>query len=135
VPTEEMEIEKAPIMLFFIDLDGTIAYANKEVSQLLGYSQKKLIGQNINTLWHPQMPKAIIKKINQDLDNHETWVGIVNYTTKKKDACWVKLRMFPTIQDHTLRGCAAMLQYPTKVELQETLPTYKKLLKEEALDI
>jgi PAS domain S-box-containing protein len=118
-------------MLISLNIDGSVAYANQKVSDLLGYTKEELIEKTIHAFWHSEMPKTLLDTMWKEIHQHKEWVGVVNFMTKKQEHHWVKLHVFPTFHENALKGYALIVKEAKQTEVDEVLPTYKKLLKEQ----
>ena len=77
-------------------LQGKITYASAFFADVVGYSEKQLVGQNHNLVRHPDMPKSVFKLFWDILksDNGEFW-GYVKNHTADGGHYWVLAHVIP----------------------------------------
>ena len=71
------------------DLKGNISYANETFAEISGYKIEELIGKPHNIVRHPDMPKAIFKKLWTDIQTKGSWSGVVKNMRKDQGFYWV----------------------------------------------
>jgi diguanylate cyclase (GGDEF)-like protein/PAS domain S-box-containing protein len=84
--TIEMEEEKAMldkyVIVYTLDLEGTITYASNAFYNLSGYLKEDLIGHNHNII-HGEIEPTLFKNISPAVRNNKVWSG--EFKSNKKD--------------------------------------------------
>lgn len=85
--------------IMITDIDGTILYANKSLSDLTGYSIKEMMGKR-PSLWGNQMPKKFYQDLWHKIKDKKE-IAIVTITNKKKsgELYEANLRISPILDD------------------------------------
>ncbi|NPA10941.1 MAG: PAS domain S-box protein [Epsilonproteobacteria bacterium] len=65
------------------DTEGTITDVNEMFEKISGYSKDELLGKPHNIVRHPDMPKAVFKKMWQTIQGGKIFKGVIK--NKKKD--------------------------------------------------
>lgn len=81
------------------DLHGTITYVNEKFCEVSQYRMDELIGQSQKIVRHPDMPKAIFKKMWQTIKNGKVFSGIVKNRKKDRTHYWVDATIVPVIEN------------------------------------
>ena len=71
------------------DLKGVIHYGNKEFSNISGFYPSEYLYQPHNIVRHPDMPKAIFKKMWEFIQKGQNFVGVLKNQAKNGDYYWV----------------------------------------------
>ena len=76
----QLSVDEAPDMIFWIDADGRLVYANRSMSELLGYSQEELRDLHIWDLNRQDTPEIFAERRDRTratghFTNEDTWVG------------------------------------------------------------
>ncbi len=77
------------------DLHGTITYVNDKLCDVAKYSREELIGKPHSIFRHPDMPKALFKKMWDALKRGETFKGIIKNRAKDGSHYWVDASIVP----------------------------------------
>lgn len=117
------------ILVSKTDLKGNITYANQDFIDMVGFSEKELIGKPHNIIRHQNMPKAVFKLL---WDTIKTGQEINAYVVNKcKDGgfYWVFANVVASVNIHgkTL-GYHSTRHKPKKEALDIIVPLYEELL-------
>ena len=77
------------------DNQGLITYANDALVETSGYSREELTGKHFNTLYHPDMPPALLDGMKRLLKQGLPWHGIVKNCRKDGGYFWSDARVVP----------------------------------------
>jgi PAS domain S-box-containing protein len=76
-------IEQSPISVAITDKEGFLKYVNPFFSELSGYSQKEVIGQNINIVKSGAHDNKFYKQLWETINSGKIWTG--EFINKRKD--------------------------------------------------
>ncbi|HUW50224.1 MAG TPA: Tar ligand binding domain-containing protein [Sulfuricella sp.] len=77
------------------DNSGVITYVNDALAETSGYRREELIGKRFRTLYHPDMPPALLEAMKLRLKQGLPWVGIIKNLSKDGGHFWVNARVVP----------------------------------------
>ncbi len=77
------------------DTKGFITYANDALVEASGYAREELNGKHFNTLYHPDMPPALLDDMKLVLKQGLPWHGIVKSLRKDGGYFWSEARVVP----------------------------------------
>lgn len=125
----ETEVPGTEVIISRTDLKGVITFANEMFSHISGYTEDELIGQPHNLLRHPDMPKAVFKKMWDALEKEQKWEGIVKNLRKDQGYYWVFAQISGVYKDGKLveyKSLRTPISYEQKKEAQALYDTIKK---------
>ena len=82
------------------DVKGKIIYANEKFSEISGYSNNEIIGQNhlaIHTGYHP---REYLEEVRDAISQGKVWQGEIRNTKKNGEKYWVHTTVVPFMDDH-----------------------------------
>ncbi len=118
---QEVELNKATVIVSETDAKGNIIYANDDFCKIAGYSKKELIGKPHNMVRNSFMPKAAFKDLWDTVKKGTTWNGIVVNSTKSGGYYWVNATVF---QSKTVNGDTRYISVRTKPTKEEIAWAY-----------
>jgi len=77
------------------DVKGTITYANDRFSQISGYSNAELVGQNHRILRSPKHDAEFFKQLWKTIANGKVWNGVIVNHSKDGKEYWVEATIVP----------------------------------------
>jgi PAS domain S-box-containing protein len=99
---------------------------------MTGYTKEELIGSPHSINRHPNMPKVAFRAMWETIKGGEYWNGHVQNMCKDGSfynvEVWIKARLDGNNQ---IIGYIAGRMIPSKIDFEESLIGYKKLLEEE----
>ena len=113
------------------DKRGLITYANKPFIDIAKYTESELIGQPHNIVRHPDMPKAAFADLWATIKAGKEWRGLVKNLCKDGWYYWVDAYVTPILDGDEIVGYTSMRRQPTKSEISEIIPVYKRMILEE----
>ncbi len=95
--TNELAIENSWDMIFITDKRGKIIYINKAVKNVLGYSQKELIGRRPN-FWMQEMPNKFFSQMWDSIYfTKKPFIGEIQDRKKDGNIFIAKIKIMPLI--------------------------------------
>ena len=67
----EIKVNPSAVLMCKINKDGIIEYINHSFSEISGYEEFEIIGESMELLNHPDMPKVINEMLKERLDKKE----------------------------------------------------------------
>lgn len=67
----EIKVNPASVLMSKINNEGIIEYINHSFSEISGYEEFEIIGESMDLLRHPDMPKVINEMLKERLENRE----------------------------------------------------------------
>lgn len=108
---------------------GVITYANKTFLEVSEYKEKDVLGKPHNMIRHPDMPRAIFRKMwNRLKSGKEVFAYVIN-RTRLGNHYWVLAHVTPSFDtDHKIVGFHSNRRVPERNVLTGTIiPLYQKL--------
>ncbi len=131
-PIDNERIFDGGVMITETDKSGIITYANKKFREMTGYTKEELIGSPHSINRHPDMPKVAFKQMWETIKKGEYWNGHVKNMCKDGSyylvEVWIKARRDA---NNKIIGYIAGRMIPSKMDMEESLALYAKLLEEE----
>jgi len=78
-----------------LDLDGNYTFVNDIFSQISGYSEKEIIGQNKDKIMHSDMPKVVYSEILDIIKSGHKWTGKLKNKNKDDKDFFTKTTIIP----------------------------------------
>ena len=133
---EEVTYEEAGVenraVINKIDLKGIITYVNAPFCKLSGYTKEELIGKPLETIKHPDMPKSIIKQIQNAIENGKSFRGFVKSLRKDGKYFWSEVYIEPILDENGVKsGYIFMRKQMSQSDKEKYEKLYKEMKKEE----
>jgi PAS domain S-box-containing protein len=68
----EIKVNPSAVLMSKINKDGIIEYINHSFSEISGYEEFELIGESMDVLRHPDMPKVIINMLQENFEKNKS---------------------------------------------------------------
>ena len=81
------------------DLKGNITYANRLFCEVSQYSLNELMGASHNIVRHPDVDKKVYAQMWEQIQNGQSWKGIIKNIAKDGSTYFVKSHVFPLYDD------------------------------------
>lgn len=89
-PTDrEISINPASILNCKINNDGVIEYVNQQFCEISGYEEFEIIGESIDKLRHPDMPRIFFDVLKERLAKKESMRMIAKFLAKDGRYYWL----------------------------------------------
>lgn len=113
------------------DTAGILTHCNQSFINMSGYTEEELIGQNHYILRHPDMPAVAFQGLWDTIKQGNKWQGHVKNLRKDGLYYWVHATVIPNIRGNKTVGYTSVRRKPSRNKINECIPLYAKLLKEE----
>ncbi|HEY6437807.1 MAG TPA: SpoIIE family protein phosphatase, partial [Ignavibacteriaceae bacterium] len=125
----EMELKAQKIALdehalvSIADLQGNIIYANSKFSDVSGYSQEELLGQNHRIVKSSVHPQSVYEEMWSVISSGNTWHGEIANRKKNGEIYWVSSTIVPWLDKSGLpyRYISIRTDITSRIEAQEDL--------------
>ncbi|MEN8304537.1 MAG: PAS domain-containing protein [Campylobacterota bacterium] len=99
-PTDkEITVFNESVFIVETDLEGNMVYANRRYIALLGFSEEELMGQSYHMVWHPDMPKGVLKAMWKIITTGTIWRGYLKHLCKDGSYFWTLSYMHAKFND------------------------------------
>lgn len=95
----EIKVFNESVFIIETDLEGHILYANRRYISLLGFAEEELMDMPFNKLWHPDMPKGVLKAIWNIITTGTIWRGYIKHLCKDGSYFWTLSYMHAKFND------------------------------------
>lgn len=113
--------------------EGIITYCNQEFIQISGFAEEELIGKPHNLIRHPEVPKAVFRKMWQTIENGDEFFGYVKNRCKNGDYYWTFAHITPSIDDKgKLLGYYSVRRAPNRSGVEQIEQQYRLMVEEES---
>ena len=92
-------VEQSPVIVYITNLDGFIEYANAKATEVSGYSNNELVGQNPRIFSSGEKPKEEYKTLWQTISSGKEWKGEFHNKKKTGGLYWVAASISPVINN------------------------------------
>lgn len=89
--------DKSNVLVLKIQPNNEIEYVNAFFTQVFGFENKDLIGKNLNSIFHPDVPKSIEKIILELNSKTEKTTKILKFVTYNGKFVWAIADFIPTV--------------------------------------
>lgn len=128
----EREMREKDLIFSRTDAKGRITYANNIFIEFSGYPQADLIGAQHNIIRHPDMPRAIFKRLWDKIQNKEECCAYVKNMSKDGGFYWVYTTVTPFYDEQgNLKGYTSWRAKPKVSGLVAAKALYGKMLEAE----
>lgn len=86
---EEIELDPKRYIVSEMDAQGKITYCNDYFVQVSGYSREEMLGKKHHIIRHPDMPKVLIKRMAQYVEEGRNINAVVKNMAKDGRNYWV----------------------------------------------
>ncbi|MCF6330358.1 MAG: PAS domain-containing protein [Sulfurimonas sp.] len=114
------------------DINGKITYANDAFCRVSGYNLDDLIGSTYEIIRHPDMPKAIFEKLWTNINDGQTWTGLIKNLRNTGEYYWDDLSISPIKDENDLiTGFISCARPAARKNIKENEALYEKILSSE----
>ena len=120
-------VEQSPVSIVVTNLRGNIEYANRRSSEVTGYRNAELVGQNPRILQSGETPSAEYQKLWETITTGGTWRGELHNRRKNGELYWEEAAISP-IRDaagQTTHYLAVKEDITARKRVQEELTSAK----------
>ncbi len=92
-------VEQSPISIVITDVNGQIEYVNKKFSDITGYSNDEIVGENPSILQSDQSGTTDYKMLWNTIKSGEEWAGEFCNKKKNGETYWESALISPILND------------------------------------
>ncbi len=120
-------LDQAAIVVI-TDTQGTITYVNDKFSEISGYSQAELLGQNPRLLKSGYHSREFYQEMWETISNGQVWRGEIQNKTKNDGYYWVDTTIVPFLNEQgaAIQYLSIQTEITNRKELEQTLETKVK---------
>jgi len=96
---KEITVFTESVFIVEIDLEGNMVYANRRYISLLGFSEEELIGSPYHQVWHPDMPRGVLKAMWKIITSRKIWRGYLKHLCQDGSYFWTLTYMHAKLDD------------------------------------
>ena len=131
-PLNEEYIYIEEVLVSQSDLDGNITYVNDAFCEVSGYARDNLIGATYETIRHPDMPKKIFEKLWINVNDGQSWTGLIKNLRSDGQYYWDDLSILPMKDTNdSITGFMACARPASRKNIKENEALYEKMLSSE----
>ena len=93
----ERIVEETPLSVFITDLEGNIVYVNTKFSEMIGFSDEEVIGQNPRMFKTEFTPPEFYELLWKTIQDGEKWVGEFVNRCKDESIIYVHAEILPLL--------------------------------------
>jgi PAS domain S-box-containing protein len=90
-------VEQSPVSILITNTDGEIEYVNPKFTEVTGYTQEEVLGQNPRILKSGEMPPDNYKVLWQTITSGKEWYGEFHNKKKNGELFWEMASISPII--------------------------------------
>ena len=96
----EIEVFDESVFVGEMDLEGNVVYSNRRYMTLLGFSEEELTGSSFHLVWHPDMPKGVLKALWKIITKRKIWRGYLKHLCKDGSYFWTLSYIHAKVDDN-----------------------------------
>ncbi len=114
-------------LIYEIDINGIITYANLSFAEVTGFRREELIGKNHKIFRHPDVPDAIYDKLWTIDKRMKAWFSTVKNIRRDGMYFWSNMHCTPKYdKDNNLIGFIIVHKPASKIDIEEEIELYAK---------
>lgn len=117
-------------LIYEIDTDGIITYANSNFSEVTGFRKHELMGKNHRVFKHPDVPDAIYAKLWSTDERMKKWFSTIKNIRRDGMYFWSNIHCTPKYQDDKVVGFIIVHKPASKIDIEEEIERYAQYHKE-----
>lgn len=129
---KELDFESNQLLITKTDLNGKFTYCNFDFIQLMGFTEKELLNQPFNKIYHADMPHGIDSLMWKTLKQKRQFNFFIKLKTKLNDSCWAFANITPFFNvAGGLAGYTCSLRSPNPAATMMFAMYYEQMLEQE----
>jgi aerotaxis receptor len=112
-------------LIYEIDLNGVITYANLSFAEVTGFRREELIGKNHKIFRHPDVPDIIYKKLWTTDKKMKKWFSTLKNIRRDGMYFWSNMHSTPKYDgDNNIIGFIVVHKPASKIDIEEEIELY-----------
>jgi aerotaxis receptor len=121
----DIEYDYNDNLIYEIDLNGIITYANSGFAEVTGFKREELIGKNHKIFKHPDVPDAIYKRLWTVDKRMKKWFTTLKNIRRDGAYFWSNVHSTPKYNDNKkLIGFIIVHRPASKIDIEEEIERY-----------
>jgi len=111
-------------LIYEIDTNGIITYANSAFAEVSGFRKEELIGKNHKIFKHPDVPEKIYNRL-WTIDNRmKAWFSTLKNIRRDGTYFWSNVHCTPKYDNNKLVGFIVVHKPASKIDIEEESELY-----------
>lgn len=106
---------------------GIIISANNDFCKISGFNADELIGKPHNILKHHDVPKAVLKDLEQSIKRGDLWKGIIKNKTKDSLKYYWTFSIIVPTKSNSKNNLLCLGVKPSESEIKNTITLFERL--------
>ncbi len=117
-------------LIYEIDTNGVITYANSSFAEVVGFRKKELIGKNHKIFKHPDVPDTIYNKLWTIDKKMKSWFTTLKNIRRDGMYFWSNIYIRPKYDsNNNLIGFIIVHKPASKIDIEEEIERYAQFRK------
>jgi aerotaxis receptor len=117
-------------LIYEIDTNGIITYANSAFAEVSGFRKEELIGKNHRIFKHPDVPDEIYNRLWTTDNKMKTWFNTLKNIRRDGTYFWSNVHCTPKYdKDNNLVGFIVVHKPASQIDIEEESELYAQFLK------
>lgn len=117
-------------LIYEIDTNGVITYANSSFAEVVGFRKEELVGKNHKIFRHPDVPDTIYNKLWTIDKRMKSWFTTLKNIRRDGMYFWSNIYIRPKYNsDNTLIGFIIVHKPASKIDIEEEIERYAQFHK------
>lgn len=111
-------------LIYEIDTNGIITYANANFAEATGFRRNELIGKNHRAFKHPDVPDEIYETLWSTDDKLRKWFSTLKNIRRDGMYFWSNIHCTPKYKEAELVGFIIVHKPASKIDIEEEIERY-----------
>jgi len=122
----DIEYTYKKTLIYEVDLDGIITFANSNFAEIAGFRREELIGKNHKIFRHPDVPDALYNKLwSTDKKLLKKWFSTLKNIRRDGMYFWSNIHTTPKYdKNNQVIGFIIVHKPASKIDIEEEIELY-----------
>jgi len=118
----EVHFDANAMLVSKTDTKGIVTYCNQVFMDIVGFTEKEILGKPHNIVRHPDMPPEAFQDLWDTIRDGKEWRGIVKNRCANGDYYWVDATVTPSLgMNGQIIGYMSVRRKPTHSQVDEAV--------------